>query len=94
MEARKTSDFENEFELVMRCFEPRAVVPILLNGETVSNSFGHTSKVSPFWKPGAIIQLRIEYEGMEGQSYNSKAALKIDDTAGFAGSFYGSSEER
>ena len=66
------------------------MVPILLNGATETSPFGHTSIESPFWSPGATLQLGISYQGLEGQRYKSNVTIKIDDTAGFAGVSYGS----
>lgn len=87
-EARVKNSFEEEFLHVKKCFEERAAVPILLNGETISNAFGHTSIERPFWRPGATMQIKVYYMGLEGQRYESSITIKIDDTAGFAGAFY------
>lgn len=83
-------DYERELSYIERCFKDRAAVPILLNGETTTSPFGHTSVESPFWSPGAILQLVVSYQGLEGQRYKSAITIKIDDTAGFAGVSYGS----
>ena len=88
-EAKSQPDFANHLRTVERCFEERAMVPVLLNGEAITNSFGHTSMGHPFWKPGATMELKISYRGLQGQRYASRVTIKIDDTAGFAGASYG-----
>lgn len=87
--AMSHTDYGQVLRSIKRCFEKRAEIPILLNGEAVTNSFGHTSIESPFWSPGATLQLAISYQGLEGQRYRSTVTIKIDDTAGFAGTSYG-----
>lgn len=89
-DATSHTDYERVLRSIARCFEKRAAIPILLNGEATTNPFGHTSIESPFWLPGATLRLAISYQGLEGQTYKSVIAIKIDDTAGFAGSSYGS----
>lgn len=88
--AQSHKDYERELRYIERCFEERATVPILLNGETTTSPFGHTSIESPFWSPGATLRLMVSYQGLEGQRYRSAVAIKIDDTVGFAGVSYGS----
>jgi hypothetical protein len=88
--ARSHKDYERELRYIERCFEDRAMVPVLLNGETTSSPFGHTSLEAPFWSPGATLRLVVAYQGLEGQRYKSAVTIKIDDTAGFAGHSYGS----
>lgn len=86
--AHARSGFENDFRSVERCFAQRAAIPVLLSEEVASNFFGHTSTIEPFWVPGSVLNLTISYQGLEGQSYCSRLPIRIDDTAGFAGSFY------
>jgi hypothetical protein len=88
--AQSHQNYERELRCIERCFEDRAIVPILLNGGTETSPFGHTSIESPFWLPGATLRVAISYQGLEGQSYRSNVTIKIDDTAGFAGFSYGS----
>ena len=77
--ARSHKDYERELRYIERCFEDRAMVPVLLNGETTSSPFGHTSLEAPFWSPGATLQLVVAYQGLEGQKYKSAVTIKIDD---------------
>jgi hypothetical protein len=88
-EAKNQPDFTKHLRTVERCFEERAMVPVLLNGEATTNPFGHTSMERSFWQPGATIELSISYHGLQGQRYTSHLTIKIDDTAGFAGASYG-----
>lgn len=90
---KRGPEFDRHMRSVNRCFEERATIPVLLNSGTCSNAFGHTSKQDPFWLPGTVLPVSISYRGIEGQSYKSQVAIRIDDTAGFAGTFYGQPED-
>ena len=86
--SERRPDFDTELRLIERCFEERATISVLLNGESRTNAFGHTSVEDPFWLPGATLPVTISYRGLEGQSYRTSLLLRIDDTASFAGCFY------
>ena len=92
-EAKNSKNFAKELRYIECCFEDRAVIPVLLNGESRTSPFGHTSSENPLWVPGAIIEVGISYQGLEGQGYKSRFTIKIDDTKGFAGTSYGSDGE-
>lgn len=85
--AREVASFEKDIRAVRKCFDERAMVPILPNGEIVANTFGHTG-APPFWIPGTVLHIGITYEGLEGQKYETTVPIRIDDTSGFAGSSY------
>lgn len=86
--ARTAPGFESNWDSVLRCFQERAVIPVLPNGDLVASTFGGTSREDPFWEPGTVVNLVIAYEGLEGQRYRVTLPIKIDDTRGFAGTFY------
>jgi len=87
-EAHGKRDFNRQLTLIERCFDERATVPLLLNGASISNAFGQTGSELPFWRPGAIMQLALTYQGLRGQRYKASMPLRIDDTEGLAGSSY------
>ena len=81
---------------VLRCFSGDAVIPVLLNGQTLTNSFGFTGSaggVGPFWRIGATIPVVIDYSDLEGRSYRTAVTLVIRDTAGFAGGYWAESND-
>ena len=72
-----------------RCFSLDAVIPLLLNGQTVTNAFGHTGNTDgggSLWKVGATIPVDIAYSDLEGRLFRSHVVLVVQDSAGFAGS--------
>jgi hypothetical protein len=87
-EAKNQPGFADHLRTIERCFEERAIVQVLLNGEITANPFGYTSIERPFWRPGATMRLQISYHGLQGQRYTSRVTIRIDDTAGFAGALY------
>lgn len=87
-EAKSAEHFESDIASIHRCFEERSTIPVLLNGSTASNSFGQTSLARPLWRPGAVFPVTVSYKGYGRQKYRSIQRLRIDDTAGFAGSYY------
>lgn len=89
-EPDRNRNFSKELYSIKRCFDERATVPILLNGSSVSNAFGYTSDESPFWIPGAHLEITITYQGLQGRRYKSRIPLRIDDTDAFAGTAYAS----
>ncbi len=79
---------------VLRCFSEEGLIPLLLNGQTVTNSFGVTGNHSDggsLWRIGAAIPVEIKYCDLEGRSYTSAVVLRIRDTAAFAGGMWGES---
>lgn len=93
--ARQRADLVRDIEDVHRCFSASAVVPLLVNGQTVTNAFGHTGDaggVGSLWRVGASIPITIEYADLEGRSFASRLTLVVRDTAGFAGSFWSESK--
>lgn len=92
-EARGRHDFDRQLAYIERCFDERAAIPVLLNGASISNAFGQTGSESPFWRPGAVMQLSLSYQGLQGQRYKTRMPLRIDNTEGFAGTSYSSSSD-
>ncbi|GAB4534363.1 MAG: hypothetical protein Tsb0014_20490 [Pleurocapsa sp.] len=80
---------ENEMtEYIFGCFENSAIIPLLIDGEKRSNSFGLTSikKEQNIWKYGSSFSITINYKDLEKKQYQSKLSLYIKDSESFAGS--------
>jgi len=71
----------------LACFG--AVVPVLLNNERTTCSFGTTqANDTGFWKYGATIDIEVIYEG-RWRKYRDKQQLRILDTDSFTGYHWG-----
>lgn len=80
----------NMYARVIRCFSDDAVIPLLLNGKSQTNSFGYTSNTREiFWRYGASFPIAIEYSDLEGRKFKSIQTLKVKDSAGFADGAWG-----
>ncbi|MFP1853724.1 LPXTG cell wall anchor domain-containing protein [Lonsdalea quercina] len=74
---------------VMRCFSNNGEIPLLLNGKTMTNSFGYTQgDQETFWINGASLPIKIEYYDLDGRRYQSKQTIRIKDSACFAGGIW------
>lgn len=86
-----TPELARVVEQVQRCFSRDAVIPVLLNGQTLTNAFGFTGDargMGPFWRVGASIPVSISYSDLEGRPFATEVTLVVRDTTGFAGSYY------
>ena len=74
-------------EKISICFEDYATIPLLINGEKKSNSFGLTSikKEQNIWKYGSSFSITINYKDLERKKYQSSISLYIKDSEAFAG---------
>lgn len=77
----------NMIEHITRCFSEYATIPLLINGEKKSNSFGTTSiqEEDNIWKYGSSFSITINYKDLENKKYKSKLVLHIKDSKAFAG---------
>lgn len=81
------------YSRVMRCFSDDGEIPLLLNGKTMTNSFGYTRRDhQTFWRYGSRLPITIEYSDLDGRKYLSKQCLKVKDSEGFAGGIWVSSK--
>ena len=73
--------------IIMRCFDESHRIPLLVNGESLTNSFGLTTgdDTTSVWKYGSRIPVAIIYKDLEGRVYKSSVTLAIRDSSGFAG---------
>lgn len=80
---------------ISRCFSSEVVIPLLLNGRTVTNAFGVTGGEDggSFWRSKASIPVRVTYSDLEGRRFTSRVVLVIKDSMGFAGSYWGGKAE-
>lgn len=72
---------------VRACFGSDAIVPVLLHGESVTNSFGTTGqeKDGPTWEYGARLPVTVRYQDLADRSYCESVDLVIRDSCAFAG---------
>ncbi|HCR1218442.1 TPA: hypothetical protein ONA18_004148 [Pseudomonas aeruginosa] len=71
-----------------RCLLEERMIPVIANGRTVSNAFGHLGNNPGAWQSGAVIPVVIRYRSLEGQRYTGKMNLLLADDAGFAQTFW------
>lgn len=73
----------------LACFADKCTIPVLLNGERVSCSFGLSqNEDAGFWKYNAEIPITIEYKGWFGKTYCEKHTLYIRDSESFTGAMW------
>lgn len=72
---------------IERCFSDEGMIPILENGQHATNSFGLISlqKQDTTWKSGAVLNIKISYQDLDGNSYKHDIPLKLGDNSTFAG---------
>jgi hypothetical protein len=74
---------------IKNCFSGEGIIPVLENGQyaKATNSFGIISlrQEDSSWKPGAILNAKVSYQDLEGNSYEHEIPLKIGDNSRFAG---------
>ena len=72
---------------IHRCFSEDGIIPLLINGKKISNSFGMTSvnNKNNIWNYGSYFSITIEYQDLEEKQYKSNLTLFIKDSKAFAG---------
>ncbi|MGO2392654.1 MAG: hypothetical protein ACTH69_11255 [Halomonas sp.] len=73
-----------------RCFFSGIRIPVLANGRSISNAFGHLVQSDGSWRSGSSIPLMIRYSDLAGRRFTSKLRLLLADDAGFAQTFWSS----
>lgn len=71
-----------------RCFFENISIPVLANGRSISNAFGHLGQQAGSWLPGAEIPIKIRYRDLGSRCFKSKMHLLLADDAGFAQTFW------
>nr|MBC8361625.1 nucleotide-binding protein [Candidatus Desulfatibia profunda] len=76
---------------IINCFSEKGMIPVLENGQSVTNSFGmfHINQKQSTWKNDFILNIEISYLDLDGNEYNHKIPLKLASDIGFAGSRWG-----
>lgn len=89
-------------KLIERCFADETIIPLLANGQSISNSFGclniqyktsgifekfpdATYSQQSDWKPNARLDIQINYEDLNGKSYQDRMPILIANDQAFAG---------
>lgn len=84
-----------DFEAIKLCFSERGVIPVLANGNAVSNNFGLLKGPSEgTWTPNARIEITVSFEDLDGRRFTHSNPLLLADDRGFAGSFWNSAHTR
>ncbi|HEY0320444.1 MAG TPA: hypothetical protein VGC66_05680 [Pyrinomonadaceae bacterium] len=79
---------------ITRCFSERAIIPILGNGKSVSNTFGWLSGNSKSaWRGEVRFNVQISYKDLDGRKYEHTNPLLVADDTGFAGGFWDSKKK-
>lgn len=79
---------------VKKCFQEDAEIPVLLNGKSVSNSFGFTGvNQQSFWKYNSRLKITLRYADLDGTNYRKELILLIKDSVAFAGGMWSMPEE-
>lgn len=79
---------------VKKCFHEDAEIPVLLNGKSVSNSFGFTGvNQQSFWKYNSRLKITLRYADLDGTNYRKELILLIKDSVAFAGGMWSMPEE-
>lgn len=82
-------DMNRTLSSVLRCFDRKMMIPVLENGESVSNGFGYSKgDCGSFWKYGSYLPIRIDYKDLNGRKFSSRQQLRIWDSDGFAGGYW------
>lgn len=78
---------DNKIKHILNCFRSETIIPLLINGEKTSNSFGLTSnkKGDNVWIYGSSLPIEITYEDLEKNKYISKQTLVVKYSKAFAG---------
>lgn len=74
-------------ETILKCFNIEGTIPLLIDGDKISNYFGLTS-IKPednIWIYGSSLPIEITYQDLEGKKYVSALTLVVKDSKAFAG---------
>jgi len=71
-----------------------STIPVLQNGSAMSCSFGHTkANDSGFWKYGAKIDIRLDYNGFFGRRFVETCTVSILDSNSFTGNQWSTAQQ-
>jgi hypothetical protein len=74
-------------EAIIKCFNIEGTIPLLIDGDKISNYFGLTSSKSEdnIWRYGSSLPIEITYQDLEGNKYVSALTLVVKYSKAFAG---------
>lgn len=90
LEAALFAERGNAFRsAVENCFSE--AITVIENGSEISNSFGTfaVNDTNRTWREPVILNIRIEYEDLDGRKYSNHQPLRIRADEGFAGTAWG-----
>lgn len=72
---------------ILRCFNIEETIPLLIDGDRISNYFGLTSTQPKdnVWRYGSSLPIEITYQDLEGNKYISVLTLVVKYSKAFAG---------
>jgi hypothetical protein len=74
---------------VRKVFSERGIIPVLVNGKAVTNSFGWLSgDDQATWKVNQRFDIQVSYEDLSEGKYTYSVPVFIADDAGFAGTHW------
>jgi hypothetical protein len=83
-----TQEMDNpRVEEILKCFNIGGTIPLLINGDKISNCFGLTSSRTEdnIWIYGSSLPIEISYQDLEGNKYVSALTLTVKYSKAFAG---------
>ena len=83
-----TQEMNNpNIQSILKCFSFEEAIPLLIDGDKISNYFGLTSKQPQdnIWKYGISLPIEITYQDLEGNKYVSVLTLVVKYSKAFAG---------
>jgi len=83
-----TQEMNNpQVEAILKCFNIEETIPLLIDGNKISNYFGLTSNIPEenIWRAGSSLPIEINYQDLEGNKYVSALTLVVKYSKAFAG---------
>jgi hypothetical protein len=86
---------ETEVHYIKAIFTNRGIIPILANGRSAINSFGHLSRSTsqPLWVMHSRFDIQVTYHDLNDREYSYSIPIFIADDKGFAGGFWSSKSD-
>ena len=78
---------DSRVQAILQCFSEEGVIPLLVNGDKITNYFGLTSRKleQDVWKYGSLLPIEIQYQDLKGKKYISRLTLIVKYSKAFAG---------
>ena len=93
LESALLSKDESLRSIIENCFYPPTIIPIIENGRSVHNAFGHLSEgQDSIWKVNSKLKIDILYENLEGRPFKHEIYLLLAGDEGFAGGLWSKRE--